>query len=170
MADRMTPEQRHRCMSHIRGTDTRPEMVVRRWLWREGFRYRLHVRSLPGTPDVVMRKWRTAIFVNGCFWHGHEGCRHYRLPKTRTAYWMDKIERNRDHDRRNHKLLEWMGWHVLVVWECQLDKDRREATLQALSCHLSQIVLEVQGAKFSVEPDSQSLMAAEPTVSYGKGS
>jgi DNA mismatch endonuclease (patch repair protein) len=72
MADKMTPEQRHRCMSRIRGRDTKPELVVRRWLWRQGFRYRLYVKSLPGRPDIVMRKWRTVIFVNGCFWHGHE--------------------------------------------------------------------------------------------------
>ena len=153
-------------MSHIRGTDTRPEMVVRRWLWRQGFRYRLHVRQLPGTPDVVMRKWKTVIFVNGCFWHGHEACGHYRLPKTRTEFWRAKIERNRQHDERNQKLLSYMGWHVLVVWECQLGKQQREATLQALSRRLSQIVLETSGARVAEEA---AAMAAEPVVEYGSG-
>ena len=85
MPDTMTPEQRHRCMAAIRGKDTRPEMVVRRWLWAQGYRYRLHVRRLPGTPDIVLHRYHTVINVNGCFWHGHEGCPHFTLPKTRTT-------------------------------------------------------------------------------------
>lgn len=177
MADRMTAAQRHHCMSSIRGTDTRPEMVVRRWLWRQGFRYRLHVRSLPGTPDVVMRRWHTVIFVNGCFWHGHEACGHFHLPKTNTDFWRAKITRNRQHDERNHKLLAYMGWHVIVVWECQLANDQRQATLQALSRRLSQIVLAANGAEpyahllaaepLAPDPAAQPL-AAEPPVHYGK--
>lgn len=165
MADRMTPEQRHRCMSHIRGVDTKPEMVVRRWLWKQGFRYRLHVRRLPGSPDVVMRRWHTVIFVNGCFWHGHENCPHYRLPHTHRQYWLDKIARNRERDRRDHALLAQAGWHVLVVWECQLDKRRRHDTLLALSRRLSQIVMQTQHAHLYTLPDREegdNALAAEP--------
>ena len=97
--DKMTAEQRHRCMAAIRSRDTRPEMVVRRYLHACGFRYRLNHPGLPGHPDIVLRKYRTVIFVNGCFWHGHEGCRHFRLPKTNTGFWRAKIERNKARDK-----------------------------------------------------------------------
>lgn len=140
MADRMTPEQRHRCMSRIRGRDTKPELVVRRWLWHQGFRYRLYVKSLPGRPDIVMRKWRTVIFVNGCFWHGHD-CQSDRRPSTNARFWQEKIERNRERDARNVAALQAAGWHVLVVWECQLSAKRRRETLRELDVELSHIVL-----------------------------
>ena len=140
MADKMTPEQRHRCMSRIRARDTKPELVVRRWLWHQGFRYRLYVKSLPGRPDIVMRKWRTAIFVNGCFWHGHD-C-NKRRPTTNAQFWQDKITRNRQRDARNLELLQSAGWNVIVVWECQLSSKRREHTLHELGLELSRIILE----------------------------
>ena len=103
----MTPEQRHRCMSRIKGRDTKPELVVRRWLWHQGFRYRLYVKSLPGRPDIVMRKWKTAIFVNGCFWHGHD-C-NKRKPSTNAQFWQDKINRNRERDASNQAKLQAAG-------------------------------------------------------------
>lgn len=140
MADRMTPEQRHRCMSRIRGRDTKPELVVRRWLWHQGFRYRLYVKALPGRPDIVLRKWRTAIFVNGCFWHGHE-C-NKRMPATNALFWQEKIARNRERDAHNQALLQAAGWNVIVVWECQLTPKRRERTLRELDLALSDIVLK----------------------------
>lgn len=139
MADRMTKEQRHRCMSHIRSRDTRPEMAVRKSLFAAGFRYRLNVRTLPGTPDIVLRKYHTVIFVNGCFWHGHEGCRHNVIPQTNRDFWKEKIERNRRRDAAVQARLESLGWKVIVIWECELDPvrrgespSRRELTLSAL--------------------------------------
>ena len=168
MADRMTREQRHRCMSRIRGRDTKPEMVVRRWLWRQGYRYRLCVKSLPGQPDIVMRKWRTAILVNGCFWHGHRCQKH--VPQTNAEFWQEKIRRNRERDARNQALLQASGWHVIVIWECQLSPKRRSKTLRALDLELSHIVLErtARCAK-QAYPDltpTDLPLAAEPDSSY----
>lgn len=167
MADKMTPEQRHRCMSHIRSRDTKPEMMVRRWLWGHGYRYRLNVKELPGRPDIVLTRLSTVIFVNGCFWHAHEGCDKYRVPLTNVDFWTAKFSRNRERDERNYRLLHKMGWYVLVVWECQLSKENRSATLLALSRRLSQIFLETQGAILYPSPEEGSLpVAAEPEVGY----
>ena len=171
MGDRMTPEQRHRCMSRIRGRDTKPELVVRRWLWHQGFRYRLYVKALPGRPDIVMRKWRTAIFVNGCFWHGHE-CQRHR-PATNAQFWQEKITRSRERDERNQALLRAAGWNVIVVWECQLAPKRRKETLRELDFELSRIVLERNGAQVRpyVMPDEGAdvPLAAETESGYGNG-
>ena len=164
----MTPEQRHRCMSHIRSRDTKPEMIVRRWLWRQGYRYRLNVKQLPGRPDIVLTKLSTVIFVNGCFWHAHEGCDKYRVPLTNVDFWTAKFRRNRERDERNYRLLHKMGWYVLVVWECQLSKENRSATLLALSRRLSQIFLETNGAKLYPSEDESIPLAAEPQMEYGK--
>ncbi len=170
MADKMTREQRHRCMSRIRGRDTKPELVVRRWLWHQGFRYRLCVKSLPGRPDIVMRKWRTAIFVNGCFWHGHECENNRQRPSTNAAFWQEKFARNRERDARNQALLQAAGWHVIVVWECQLSPKRREATLRELDVTLSRIVLQQNSApgKRYAMPDEgdEASLAAEPAADY----
>ena len=172
MGDRMTPEQRHRCMSRIRGRDTKPELVVRRWLWHQGFRYRLYVKALPGRPDIVMRKWRTAIFVNGCFWHGHE-CQRHR-PATNAQFWQDKITRNRERDERNQALLRAAGWNVIVVWECQLSPKKRAETLRELDVALSRIVLERNGAQpkpYSIPEEGDALpLAAEAESGYGSAS
>lgn len=160
----MTPEQRHRCMSRIRGRDTKPEMAVRRWLWHQGYRYRLCVKSLPGRPDIVMRKWKTVIFVNGCFWHGHD-CMGNKRPSTNTAFWQEKIERNRARDLRNRTLLQAAGWHVIVIWECQLKKHNQRETLRDLELALSNIVLERNGATKYVYPNFDEdlpAVAAEP--------
>jgi DNA mismatch endonuclease (patch repair protein) len=107
-------------MSRVRGKDTKPEMLVRKFLFSEGFRYRLHDKKLPGKPDIVLSKYKTVIFINGCFWHGHEDCRYYVVPKTRTDWWVEKINRNIDNDRRNYKYLGLLAWKVIVVWTCQL--------------------------------------------------
>lgn len=132
MADKFTKEQRSHCMSQIRSKDTRPEVIVRRFLHACGFRYRLNVSSLPGSPDIVLSRYRTVVFVNGCFWHGHRGCRLFVLPKTRVGFWAGKIERNQRRDAAVSARLEAHGWKVITVWECQLKKDRRETTLAAL--------------------------------------
>lgn len=117
IVDRAT---RSRMMSGIRGKDTKPEWLVRRALHARGFRYRLHERRLAGRPDLVLPRHRAAVFVNGCFWHGHEGCSYFRLPGTRTDFWEDKISRNRSNDVRNRATLLDTGWRVAAVWECAL--------------------------------------------------
>ena len=120
MTDIKTPEERSRNMAAIKSTDTRPEMLVRRYLHCMGWRYRLHSKKLPGKPDVVMRRFMTVIFVNGCFWHGHRGCIYYRLPKSNTEFWEQKIEQNRLRDERDVLALTELGWRVIVIWECEL--------------------------------------------------
>ena len=121
MADRFSPEKRSWVMSRVRSRDTVPERLVRSFLHRRGFRFRLHVSALPGTPDIVLPKYRTVVFVNGCFWHGHARCRRAALPKTRTAFWRKKIALNVSRDRAAIKRLATAGWRVLVVWTCQID-------------------------------------------------
>lgn len=129
----MTRDQRHYCMSRIRGKDTRPEMVVRRYLHAQGFRYSIHVRRLPGCPDIVLRKYHTVIFVNGCFWHGHPGCGKFRMPSSNVEFWQEKIRRNKERDAQEVAALEELGWKVIVVWECGLSKTVREDTLRNLA-------------------------------------
>ena len=142
MSDVLNPQQRYRCMSHIRSKATKPEMLVRRWLWAHGYRYRLNVKSVPGKPDIVMRKYRTAIFVNGCFWHGHEGCKQFVLPKTNTAFWRNKIEYNRARDQKNYDILINAGWQVIVLWQCKLTKQELEPTIQQTAVALNQNLLK----------------------------
>ena len=122
MTDIVSPEKRSDMMSGIRGKDTKPEIIVRRLLHRLGYRFRLHRKDLPGRPDIVLPKWRTVIFVNGCYWHGHEECHLFRAPKTRTEFWTNKIEGNQARDLRNHAALQDAGWRVLVIWECAVSK------------------------------------------------
>ena len=117
MTDIVDPATRSRLMSGIRGKDTRPEMLVRKALHARGFRFRLHVKDLPGRPDIVLPKFRAVIFVHGCFWHGHD-CRYFKVPQTRTGFWLDKIGKNQERDRQQLEKLGQQGWRVLVVWEC----------------------------------------------------
>ncbi len=118
--DGLTPEKRSWNMSRIRGRDTKPELLVRSLLHRLGYRFRLHRRHLPGTPDIVLPKYRTVIFVHGCFWHRHPGCRYAYTPKSRVEFWKTKFAANVDRDARTRRALEQAGWQVLVVWECEL--------------------------------------------------
>lgn len=143
MADKMTPSQRHYCMSRIRGKATKPELLVRHWLWSHGYRYRLNVKSVPGKPDIVLRKYRTAIFVNGCFWHGHEGCSLYSVPKSNTDFWIAKVQRNRERDQQEYKALHDAGWQVIVIWECQLKKSIIESTMRDVEHMLNRSLLEL---------------------------
>ena len=134
MADKMTPAQRSRCMSRIRGKDTKPEILVRKGLHARGFRFRLQDRRLPGRPDVVLPKYGVAIMVNGCFWHGHKGCRYATRPKSNTSYWEPKIASNRHRDEVTSAHLEALGWHVITIWECELrTSDALQARLDALA-------------------------------------
>ena len=117
MADRMTKEERHKCMSRIKGKDTKPELIVRRHLHAHGYRYRINVNRLPGTPDIVLRKYKTVIFINGCFWHGHEGCKHFVMPKSNSQFWQKKIDRNKQRDIEKRIQLRRLSWHTIIIWE-----------------------------------------------------
>lgn len=123
MPDVFTKEQRSKVMSHIRGKDNKPETMVRRYLWHHGFRYRKNDKSLPGTPDIVISKYRTAIFINGCFWHHHYGCKYGRYPQSRTEYWVQHIKKNVENDVKNYNLLQQLDYKVIVVWECEIKED-----------------------------------------------
>ena len=151
MADRMTKEQRHKCMSRIKGKDTKPELIVRRHLHAHGYRYRINVKRLPGTPDIVLRKYRTVIFINGCFWHGHEGCKYFVMPKSNSQFWQKKIERNKQRDIEKRIQLRRLGWHTIIIWECELKPKNRHTTLQALEQTLNKIFLLNNGAKVTAE-------------------
>ena len=120
MSDILTASQRHRCMSRIRGKNTKPEILVRKGLHARGFRFRLHNKKLPGSPDIVLPKYGVAIMVNGCFWHGHKGCRYATKPKSNVEFWETKIVRNRHRDEVTTAHLEALGWTVITVWECEL--------------------------------------------------
>ena len=131
MADTHSKEVRSRNMSHIRSKDSKPEQVVRKYLFSKGFRYRKNVKSLPGCPDIVMRKYKTVIFVNGCFWHKHN-CGRFVWPSSNEEYWHKKIEGNVERDQKNHEQLRALGWKVIVVWECELKKKVAEQRLARL--------------------------------------
>lgn len=133
MADVHSKEVRSYNMSRIKGKNTKPEMLVRKFLHAHGFRYRLHDKKLPGKPDIVLRKYKTVIFVHGCFWHGHEGCKYYVIPKTRTDWWLNKITGNISNDEKAITTLKKNGWKVLNVWECELKANNFTATLTKLT-------------------------------------
>jgi DNA mismatch endonuclease (patch repair protein) len=116
-------------MSRIKGKNTKPEMLVRKFLFANGYRYRLNVKTLPGKPDIVLPKYKTVIFINGCFWHGHEGCRYFVIPKTRTEWWIEKITGTQKRDRESENQLNELGWKVIIVWECQLKPTIQKETL-----------------------------------------
>lgn len=171
---------RSRNMAAIRGKDTKPEIIVRKYLWSRGFRYRLNHPRLPGKPDVVLRKYRTCIFVNGCFWHGHyvtlpkievegqgidlssiqnsECC---KIPKSNIPFWVKKIARNQERDIAVQQKLASMGWHSIVVWECDLKPSKREKTLESLAFTLNHIFLEHHKVTRYELPEAPMVMAAE---------
>ena len=123
-------------MSQIRATNTKPEEIVRKYLFSKGFRYRKNVASLPGKPDIVLPKYKTCVFVNGCFWHKHEGCTDFVWPKNNADFWKEKLTRNANRDKKKHEELELLGWRVLVIWECDLKKGKRQETLDNLCTQL----------------------------------
>ena len=168
MTDRLTPAQRHKVMSHIRSRNTKPEKLVRQWLWRHGYRYRLNVKSVPGKPDIVMRRYRTAIFVNGCFWHGHDGCDKFKIPQTNVEFWQNKINRNRERDQQNYQVLHDNGWQVIVVWECQLTPKHIEETMLQVELLLNEHFLAMHQHKvvsYDFQEESAP-MAAEDLPDY----
>ena len=178
--DKLTSEQRSKNMAAIRSKDTKPEMVVRRGLWAKGFRYRLNSPRLPGHPDLVLRKYRACIFVNGCFWHGHNvtldksedvvnsAC--CKIPHTNRPFWIAKIRRNQQRDIEQQHQLARLGWHCITVWECELKPSVREETLSSLAYTLNRIWLEDHAVKVSYpyrEEEPESLLAAEEHSVYG---
>ncbi|MBC7885238.1 MAG: DNA mismatch endonuclease Vsr [Saprospiraceae bacterium] len=116
-------------MSQIKGVDTKPELMVRKFLFSKGYRYRLHDKILPGKPDIILPKYKTIIMVHGCFWHGHKSCKYFVIPKTRTEWWTEKINKNRANDEKNETALIALGWKVIQVFGCELKKDKKETTL-----------------------------------------
>jgi DNA mismatch endonuclease (patch repair protein) len=130
MADVHDKATRSYNMSRIKGTDTKPEMLVRKYLHANGLRYRLHNKSMLGKPDLTLSKYHIVIFVNGCFWHGHKGCKYFVLPKTRTAWWQEKIEETKKRDSKAIKDLKEIGWNSLVIWECELKPEIKNVTLE----------------------------------------
>ena len=181
--DKLSPIQRHKNMVAIGSKNTKPEMIVRKGLWSRGFRYRLNYKRLPGHPDLVLRKYRTCIFVNGCFWHGHnvafppqikniefrinssECC---KIPKTRREFWVAKIRRNQERDIEEQKRLAEMGWHCITIWECELKPSKREDTLKSLVYTLNKIWLDDHrvnnGVYPTLEEESSMRKAAENMI------
>ena len=119
-------------MSQIKGKDTKPEMLVRKFLFSNGFRYKLHDKKLPGKPDLVFPKYKKVVFIHGCFWHGHDGCKYFVIPNTRTEWWLNKINRNKDKDAESIIELKKRGWETITIWECELKPENRENKLKAL--------------------------------------
>ena len=138
MADNHSKEIRSYNMSQIRSKNTKPEEIVRKYLFSKGFRYRKNDKRYPGRPDIILPKYKTAIFVNGCFWHMHDGCPKFVMPKSNIEYWRPKLERNKRHDIENKIALEKQGWKVIVVWECDLKKDKKDGRLM----HLVEEIIE----------------------------
>ena len=137
MADVHSKEIRSKNMAAIKGKNTKPEMVVRKFLHGNGFRYKLHDKSLPGKPDIVLPKYKTVIFVHGCFWHGHKDCKYFVVPKTKTEWWLNKINGNIVNDTKVFKALRKDGWKIITIWECDLKTTKVEKTLNALLKKLS---------------------------------
>ena len=132
MTDHISPEHRSWNMSRIKGKDTKIEVQVRSWLFSRGFRFRKNDKRYPGKPDVVLPKYKTVIFINGCFWHRHEGCKYATTPKTRTDFWLEKFERNVANDKRHVQQLEELGWKVITLWECELKSSVFNAKMESI--------------------------------------
>lgn len=137
MTDNRTKEQRSYNMSRIRSVNTKPELLVRKFLFAKGIRFRLHSKRLAGKPDIVISKLKSVIFVNGCFWHGHKNCKYAKTPATNRIFWIDKISKNSLRDTKNIRFLKKGGWNVIVIWECQLQPPKAEKTLSKLLDKLS---------------------------------
>jgi len=135
--DIWTKEKRSKVMSNIRSKNTSPEIRVRKMLFAQGYRYRLHVKKLPGKPDIVLPKYKVAIFVHGCFWHLHSGCRDGTIPKTRTEYWREKLLGNKERDKKHRAKLRKLGWRVIRLWECEVEK-KPDAVMEKLTTFLNE--------------------------------
>ena len=164
MADILTKEQRHKCMSNIKGKDTKPEIIVRKFLFSKGLRFRIHRKGLAGNPDLVLPKYKTVIFINGCFWHGHDNCKYFRLPKSNIEFWETKINRNKERDILNTAKLIEQGWRVIRVWECDIkNASSRQRYLEAL---YDLIVKPYVPSKYYEDEGTKYLMVAESETPY----
>ncbi|MBM6807151.1 DNA mismatch endonuclease Vsr [Bacteroides caecicola] len=167
--DIWTKEKRSAVMARIRSKDTKPELLVRRYLYHRGYRYRKNVKGLPGTPDIVLKKHRTVIFIHGCFWHGHEVDGH--IPRSNSAFWQKKIERNKQRDERSKEELRRKGWNVITIWECQLKPAVREQTLMEAEYWINHSYLKRFRKKIVKQYDTTKdfpCIAAEHDVEYKK--
>ena len=158
----MKKNSHHNNMAFVKSKDTKPEMIVRKGLWKKGFRYRLNHKRLPGHPDLVLRKYRTCIFVNGCFWHGHlveldkmESSKCCRIPNINREFWITKIRRNKERDKEEQRKLAEMGWHCITVWECELKPNRRENTIESIAFTLNHIWLQDHSVKGDSYPKQE---------------
>lgn len=143
--DNHSKEVRSFNMSHIKSKDNKPEELVRKYLFNKGFRYRKNVRSLPGCPDIVLPKYKTIVFINGCFWHMHDGCPKFVLPKSNEEYWTKKLLGNKERDVESRLILEGLGWKVIIVWECELKKALREERLNLLCRQIENDIMNIGG-------------------------
>lgn len=163
--DILSAEQRSLTMSRIRSKNTKPELIVRRYLFANGFRYRVNVSTLPGKPDIVLRKYRTAIFIHGCFWHGHD-CLKGRSPKTNPRFWENKFNRNKERDVEVREKLKKLGWNTLIVWECQLKPKVREKTLEEICYWLNEAFLSIYKKG---TPKTYSMEEITPSIAADSG-
>ncbi len=165
MTDVHSKETRSYNMSQIRDKNTKPELLVRKYLFSNGFRYRVNVKDLPGKPDIVLPKYRTVIFIHGCFWHGHEGCKYFVIPKTRTEWWTEKIQKNTERDQKVHTKLKALGWNIMTIWECQLKPQVRQQTLEGIELLLQKTYLNLHKTYYL--PGKTTFdQVAEPGESY----
>lgn len=144
MADVHNKATRSYNMSQVKGKDTQPEMLVRKFLFAQGFRYRLHDKKLPGKPDIILPKYKIVIFVHGCFWHGHERCKYATIPKTRSDWWKEKINKNLANDEKAIRSLKEMGWQIIVIWGCELKPNQKDIILSKLINDLSNSTLSTK--------------------------
>ena len=166
MTDIKTPEQRSRNMAAIKGKDTKPEMIVRKYLFSKGLRYRVNNRKLAGSPDIVLKKYKTVVFVDGCFWHGHKDCKYFRLPKSNVDFWRHKIAMNIARDYANNVDLKLAEWRVIRIWECEIKtKAKREEALQHLYAN---IIKSSNIGRYQYDEIDNASLAAEPNIPYGE--
>lgn len=161
MTDIKTPEDRSRNMAAIKGKDTKPEMIVRKYLFSRGLRFRIQVRKLPGNPDIVLPKYKTVVFVNGCFWHGHEGCKYFRLPKSNVDFWQTKITRNIERDAETEAELMRLGWKVIRIWECEIKAIRGRMD------RLEELYKNIVSPNLYLGEELEQSIVAEPEINYG---
>lgn len=163
-------KKRSSVMAKIKSQDTKPEWIVRRYLYSRGYRYRKNVKNLPGTPDIVLRKYGVVVFIHGCFWHGHsiDG----RIPHSNSDFWRDKIEKNQLRDEQNKKKLLEMGWAVITIWECQLKPAVRKQTLSELEYYINKHYLDHRQVRqpYSLNDSWRNKLVAEEKVKYGEDS
>lgn len=171
--DIWSKEKRSECMSKIHSKNTKPELALRKALFARGFRFRVNCAKLPGKPDIVLPKYKTVIFVNGCFWHHHEGCKYAYMPKTNTKFWLDKITSNVERDRINRQKLLALGWNVITVWECEIRHMHRHyisPLVDRIATDLSAQISSQKTVKLYAESDSEILSVAENAVEYQRKS